>query len=202
MTSMGSKHYENSQPRRSRRQYCKNLDSLSIPKKGAHQNIICNIEKNFQHKVAAEAYYKPYEQSQGDYFADNKRNFHGCVDMENSLEHSYNSCKYSKKNDKNHQKMSSSSDKNNWNSSLASTSASDSDANSSNSSTSSELSGFKIVQKGKVVHNEIEEELDSPSSYDSYAKIGLKLEDNCEKFAASVLTTGPNVNEISLPSFF
>jgi len=89
--------------------------------------------------------------------------------------------------------MSSSYEKNTGNS-FAST-ASDSDSSSNNSSSSSELNGFRIIHEGKVVHNEIEEELDSP------CKIGLKVEDSYEKFASSVLVIGPNVQEISIPSF-
>lgn len=55
-----------------------------------------------------------------------------------------------------------------------------------------ELVGFKIAQGGKVIHNEAQdeifgEELDS-TVYSNY-------------FAASVMTIGPNSDDISLPSF-
>lgn len=64
---------------------------------------------------------------------------------------------------------------------------SESDANVNN-----ELAGFKISQGGKVIHNEAQseifgEDLDS-TVYSNY-------------FAASVLTIGPNSDNISLPSF-
>ena len=64
------------------------------------------------------------------------------------------------------------------------------------SSASSELSGFKIVHDGKTIHNEIEE-ADSPvlNLTGFFAPFDTK-------FASSELMTGPQANEISLPSFF
>lgn len=71
--------------------------------------------------------------------------------------------------------------------------ASDSDS----SHVSSELSGFKIVQQGKTVHNEIDEDYDSATDF--YFNGGVKIDD--VKYASSTLTMVPNAKEISLPSF-
>lgn len=181
-----------SQSRKSKRYYYQHLDSLHIQKRGVQNNIHCTINNNFQHKQPASTYHKfqaHFHSQADDHSAENKKFNHILVDMETSQDHSYNSCKYERKNNR---KLSASFEKNLWNS-FASTTASESDSSSNNSSSSSELSGFKIVHEGKVVHNEIEEDLlDSPC---------LKVEDNYEKFASSVLVTGPNVMEISLPSF-
>jgi len=187
MTSVVYRHNENSHHRRSRRSYYEHLASVHSNKKGVSNNLNCTIDKHLQHKVAATASYKLYNKFQSQ--------SSDCYDDTYDLP--YNSCKYDKKA---YHKMSSSSstDRNAWNS-FASTTASDSDSNSSNNS--SELNGFKIVQEGKVLHNEIEEELDSPSHKGTYSRDGLKFGDNFQKFASSVLVTGPNVKEISIPSF-
>jgi hypothetical protein len=62
---------------------------------------------------------------------------------------------------------------------------------------SSELSGFKIVHKGKIVHDETEEDFDSPTD------IGMscRFEEGNGKFAASGMVIGPNAKDISLPTF-
>jgi len=69
-------------------------------------------------------------------------------------------------------------------------------ADSDNNAVFFELSGFKIVQNGKVLHNEVGEDFDSSDNETSW------LGDiQIPKFAASTLTIGPNANDISLPSF-
>jgi len=64
----------------------------------------------------------------------------------------------------------------------------------------SELSGFKIVHNGKVIHNEIIDE--NPGAYFSAPKqpvyIGYSPKIN---FASSEYTMGPNSKEISIPIF-
>jgi len=70
-----------------------------------------------------------------------------------------------------------------------------SETDSSGSHASSELNGFKIVHKGKIVHDETEEELESPTSF------GINCRMESEKFASSCLVIGPNAKEISLPTF-
>jgi len=75
--------------------------------------------------------------------------------------------------------------------------ASDSDSNGSH--ISSELSGFKIIQSGKTVHDETEDDfLEPPTDFK-----GKRRADGDEdvKFAASLMTIGPSAKEISLPSF-
>jgi len=202
MMTMGQRFHETNNlnklgflGRKSRRHYYHNLDSLHIQKKGGQDNIHCTINDNYHYKLPSYTYNKfqaHFHSQADDHSADNKKYSHTFVDMDNTQDYSYNSCKYEKKTSR---KMSPSYEKNTGNS-FASTAASDSDSSSSNnSSSSSELNGFKIVHEGKVVHNEIEEDPDSPY------KIGLKVEDTYEKFAASVLVTGPNVKEISIPSF-
>jgi len=62
----------------------------------------------------------------------------------------------------------------------------------SGSHASSELTGFKIVQSGSVVHDETEEDFESSSE---------KLDESRVKFAASLMVMGPDAKEISLPSF-
>jgi len=66
-----------------------------------------------------------------------------------------------------------------------STTTSDSD-----SSAHSDLSGFKIVHDGKVIHDETEDEVENLFNYG-----------DGNKYASSVLTVGPNAQSISLPSF-
>lgn len=73
--------------------------------------------------------------------------------------------------------------------------ASESDSNSH----TSELNGFKIVHKGKVIHDETEEEIESPTDF--YGRSLYRLEPESMKFAASILVIGPNAKEISLPTF-
>jgi len=74
--------------------------------------------------------------------------------------------------------------------------ASESDSNGSH--ISSELSGFKIIHSGKIVHDETEDDiLESPTDFKG--KRRPDVED--VKFAASMMTIGPNAKEISLPSF-
>lgn len=57
----------------------------------------------------------------------------------------------------------------------------------------SDLAGFKIVQNGKTVYDETQEDFDLS---DSDGEEALPT-----KFAASVLTITPNAKDISLPSF-
>ena len=71
--------------------------------------------------------------------------------------------------------------------------ASDSDS----SHVSSELSGFKIVQQGKTIHNETDEDYDSATDF--YFNGPVKIDD--VKYASSTLTMVPSAKEISLPSF-
>jgi len=61
----------------------------------------------------------------------------------------------------------------------------------------SELYGFKIMQNGRMIHDETEEDVDLFESDDEWPMTAT----SSEKFAASVLTIGPNEKEISLPSF-
>mgnify|MGYP001097621408 CR=1 FL=1 len=61
----------------------------------------------------------------------------------------------------------------------------------------SELTGFKIVQCGKVVHDEMGEEFDLFSDQEKNIDSSI----DSLKFAASTLTIGPDVKTISLPSF-
>lgn len=75
--------------------------------------------------------------------------------------------------------------KKNYKSATSSGSGSDSD-----SSIRSDFSGFRIVAKGSVLINEIEE--------DQSIKAFINDE---QKFAGSTMTVGPNANEISLPGF-
>jgi len=58
----------------------------------------------------------------------------------------------------------------------------------------SELSGFKIVQSGRTIYNEANEEEDLFSDSDSN-------EAQKPKFASSEYTIGPNARDISIPSF-
>jgi len=76
-----------------------------------------------------------------------------------------------------------------------STNASDND-DGYGSSVFSELSGFKIMQNGRTIHNETKEEVDSFSNAESELEEVAK-----ERFACSELTIGPNAKEISIPSF-
>jgi len=62
---------------------------------------------------------------------------------------------------------------------------------------SSELTGFKIVQSGSVVHDETEEDFD----FLSESRSSSKSDESGVKFAASLMVIGPDVKEISLPSF-
>jgi hypothetical protein len=71
------------------------------------------------------------------------------------------------------------------------TTSSDSD---SNSNVFSELSGFKIVQNGKTIHDETNEELDMPFNIDTDPTSN-------DKFAASLLTIAPSAKKISIPMF-
>jgi len=61
----------------------------------------------------------------------------------------------------------------------------------------SELYGFKIMQNGRTIHDETEEDVDLFESDDEWPMTAVSN----EKFAASVLTIGPDAKEISLPSF-
>jgi len=70
-------------------------------------------------------------------------------------------------------------------------------ADSDNAHVSSELSGFKIVHGGNVIHDETEEDFDSPAELE----IKEKSKTVYGKYASSVLVIGPNAKEISLPSF-
>ena len=81
-------------------------------------------------------------------------------------------------------------EKKNW---LAYASTADSD----NAHVSSELNGFKIVHGGKVIHDETEEDFDSPTDFNFSPKVKTVY----DKYASSVMTIGPNAKEISLPSF-
>jgi len=60
----------------------------------------------------------------------------------------------------------------------------------SDSSARSDLSGFKIVYNGSIIHDESE---------DDYQNFDSSQEDT--KYASSELTVGPNHKNISLPSF-
>jgi hypothetical protein len=71
-----------------------------------------------------------------------------------------------------------------------------SESDSSASHASSELTGFKIVHSGKIVHDETEEDVDSPD-FGLY----LPLNSGNGKFASSGMVIGPNAKEISLPTF-
>jgi hypothetical protein len=62
---------------------------------------------------------------------------------------------------------------------------------------SSELSGFKIVHRGKIVHDETEEDFDSPTDL----RMSCRFEEGNGKFAASGLVIGPSAKDISLPTF-
>ena len=62
---------------------------------------------------------------------------------------------------------------------------------------SSELTGFRIVQSGGVVHDETEDDYDSLSE----SRSSSKSDESGVKFAASLMVIGPDVKEISLPSF-
>jgi len=67
----------------------------------------------------------------------------------------------------------------------------------SSSHASSELSGFKIVHGGKVVHDETEEEPESPFDFET----SLRVDVGNGKFASSGMVIGPHAKEISIPSF-
>ena len=60
----------------------------------------------------------------------------------------------------------------------------------------SELSGFRIMQNGRTIHNETKEEFNSSFDADSEFEEVAK-----ERFASSEMTIGPNAKEISIPSF-
>jgi len=66
----------------------------------------------------------------------------------------------------------------------------------SSSHISSELTGFKIVHEGNVVHDETEEDFDS-----SDLSTSRKMDAETKNYAASVMVIGPNAKEIPLPSF-
>jgi hypothetical protein len=70
-------------------------------------------------------------------------------------------------------------------------------ADSDNAHISSELSGFKIVRGAHVIHDETEEDFDSPTDFNFSPKAKIVF----DKYASSILTIGPNAKEISLPSF-
>jgi len=72
-----------------------------------------------------------------------------------------------------------------------------SDSDSKEAHIQSELYGFKIIQNGHVIHDETVEDVDLFESDDEWPMTATSN----EKFAASVLTIGPNAKEISLPSF-
>ena len=73
-----------------------------------------------------------------------------------------------------------------------------SESDSSGSHVSSELSGFKIVHSGRVLHDETEEdEIEVPTEFDMI----WPIEVGTGKFASSVMVMGPNAQEISLPTF-
>jgi hypothetical protein len=72
-----------------------------------------------------------------------------------------------------------------------------SESDSSSSHASSELNGFKIVHRGKIVHDETDEDVDSPSDL----RIFLPLNSSNGKFASSEMVIGPIAKEISLPTF-
>jgi len=74
--------------------------------------------------------------------------------------------------------------------------ASTADSDNNNNDVFSELSGFKVVQNGRVLHNEAGEDFDSSDNETNW--LG---EIHGAKFAASTLTVGPNAKDISLPSF-
>jgi len=198
MTTMCARPYENlnnakysSHNNKSRRNTYQGTGSPLSQKKGSYNLQNCTIDKYFQQKFANATHFKSQEQLSVDYHTNNRKFSHSAVESDNYYNDSYNPCKYNRKYSA---KSPSAYEKSAWNS-PAST-ASDSDGNSSHTS-SSELSGFRIVQEGKVLHNEIEEEVEFASD----EKNSLKLEDNYEKFAASVMVTGPNVNKISIPTF-
>jgi len=108
--------------------------------------------------------------------------YHNNKHGNNHYEMNYNFEKFSKENIK------TSSDKS-W-IAYASTASSESDTH------VSELNGFRIVQNGKIVHDEIEEDFDSAAQL----RISHQANHNGEeKFAASTMMIGPK--EISLPSF-
>jgi len=70
-------------------------------------------------------------------------------------------------------------------------------ASSNSDSEGSELSGFKIMMSGFVLHDDTTEDYESSSTsepvFQSFPTV--------QKFAASLMTIGPKDNEISLPSF-
>jgi len=68
-------------------------------------------------------------------------------------------------------------------------------SNSDNEST--ELNGFKIMMNGNCLHDETSEDFDSGFT----GEPGFQSSITMEKYASSVMTTGPKANEISLPSF-
>jgi hypothetical protein len=80
-------------------------------------------------------------------------------------------------------------------------SASTASESDSSSSHGSELSGFKIVHRGKVVHNEAEEEADLNDNNCTISCKNEEKRDSNGRFASSLLVVGPNVGEISIPSF-
>jgi len=100
----------------------------------------------------------------------------------NNFENQHTNCKYVKENG-----VKNSSEK--YYRAYAST-ASDSDSSTSHSS--SELTGFKIVYKGKTIHDETDED---------FEKNECTLGAGNGKFASSVMVIGPNAKDISLPTF-
>jgi len=85
----------------------------------------------------------------------------------------------------------------NYNSDKAGRSTGASDNENGNSELISELSGFKIVQNAKTIHDETTEDTDVFSAGESDSEESQKP----TKFASSMMTIGPNAKEISIPMF-
>jgi len=77
-------------------------------------------------------------------------------------------------------------------------STSDSD---SNSNQFSELSGFKIVSNGEIIHDDTYEDIEQRFDDDEDAVFGLALPSSKDKFASSEMTMMPNFKAISIPMF-
>ena len=76
-----------------------------------------------------------------------------------------------------------------------------SDSDGSGSSAHSVLSGFKVVQGGKTLHDETAEDLEESIFMASLAKERVLPMEISSRFASSEMTVGPNFKMISLPMF-
>lgn len=75
-----------------------------------------------------------------------------------------------------------------------------SDSDNTNSDRFSELSGFRIVQNGEILHDDTYEDVEQYFEDDDFV-FGMALAPSKDKFASSEMTMMPNFKNISIPLF-